>query len=89
MTNSVSVAELAVDPKNCTISDIEHCEKGVAVISHVDEDGQPSIHKETDFSESYPAYYYCDSCGSAWDIYEGYQDEAWAKVKEHLDARNS
>ena len=85
MQNSVATAELGMDPKSCKLSDIEHCEKGVQEISHVDEDGEPSIHKETDFSESFSAYYACDNCGDVWDIYEGYQEEAWAKVKEHLN----
>lgn len=86
MKNNVSDAELSVDPNLCQLSDIEICERGVDEVSFVDEDGNPTDHKETWMGEAEFAYYYCNECGEDWRG-TAMQDQAqcWKLAKEHLN----
>ena len=79
---------MQVDAK-CRIDDIEVCERGVGIISTVDEFGlgEPHMQKEIYGDESYIAYYYCNNCKEGWTADEHNNDpaEAWDKAKEHLN----
>lgn len=89
MNNDVSDAELAVDPKNCTIEDLEICYRNVQEAYTVDEDGTFGEHKETYLMEAEPAYYFCDGCGTDWSVTSVQSiKDAWKLAKAHLAELN-
>lgn len=87
MGNSVAVVNSDSPPKcDGDITCVEICERNVHEISYVDEDGQPTGHKETYLGEAEFAYYYCTQCGEDWSATAVQnQEQAWKLVKEHFD----
>lgn len=85
MVNSVTVAELGMDPSSCTIEDVEVCFKGVEDIYNVSENGEEESLRETYGDESYPSYYYCRGCETDWAINSVQtKEQAFKLAKEHL-----
>lgn len=86
MVNNVAGAKLTEVLFGCVLRDVEIVEKGITVVSEVQEDGIVGNSKENDYNDSFVAYYYCNNCGADWTITRTQsQDQAWKLVKEHLD----
>ena len=85
MGNSVATVKQSVD--GCSLSDLEVCERGIDIISTVDDKGQPDIETEVYGDESYICYYYCNNCTESWasSSYGDDHEQAWRDAKGHIN----